>query len=269
MGSIRTVLQPAKSPAKIGNHPLQIRQALTALGRLKDNKEDTGQVFEIIRALSGRTASRGYHRMLSLPEGARQAYLGDELSANLTDPTQLAGFALGTVGARYREFVGLRDLSADGLADESRKIGDPDVDAAHPVAWYTRRLRDIHDIWHVLTGYGTDRLGELCILSLTHAQTKAPGVLTVAIAGGLDMVRINPKQPYAKAIYEAWRIGRGADWLPAVDYGALLLEPLDVAREKLRLQRPIIYQSISLEARGAFLDPDDRELRIARSSGAH
>ena len=106
MGSIRTVLQPAKSPAKIGNHPLQIRQALTALGRLKDNKEDTGQVFEIIRALSGRTASRGYHRMLSLPEGARQAYLGDELSANLTDPTQLAGFALGTVGARYREFVG-------------------------------------------------------------------------------------------------------------------------------------------------------------------
>jgi ubiquinone biosynthesis protein COQ4 len=269
MNSVQTAFRPALRPAEIGNRPLHIGRAINALRRLRRNKDDTGQVFAIIRALSGRTASRGYRRMLGLPEGARQAYIGDELSWKLSDPAWLAGFAPGTVGACYREFVGLRDLSAEGLSEESRKVGDPDVDAAHPIAWYTRRLRDIHDVWHVLTGYGTDRLGELCILSLTHAQTRAPGVLLIAAAGGLQMTWANRRQPYAKAIIEAWRIGRAADWMPAIDYGTLFSDPLEIARERLHIKRPAIYESISLETRGAFLDAVDRELRIARASKAN
>ena len=36
--------------------------------------------------------------------------------------------------------------------------------------WMGERLRDIHDLFHVITGYGRDALGELCLLAFTNAQ---------------------------------------------------------------------------------------------------
>ena len=43
---------------------IQPLKALRALGRLLKNKEDTAQVFEIMRALSGRSIPNGYARLL-------------------------------------------------------------------------------------------------------------------------------------------------------------------------------------------------------------
>ena len=49
--------------------------ALRAFRKLIRDKEDTAQVFEIMRALSGRSIARGYNRMLGTMEGGRQAFL--------------------------------------------------------------------------------------------------------------------------------------------------------------------------------------------------
>ncbi|MDI1363502.1 MAG: Coq4 family protein, partial [bacterium] len=138
-------------------------RALKAVRRLIADKEDTVQVFEIMRALAGKAIPKGYRRLLSTPEGGRIAYERDEFAARLSDPVWLASFGPGTVGAAYRDFIAPRGLSAEGLAEESRKIAENDVDAPHPLAWYGRRLRDVHDVWHVLTGYNTDALGEVCV----------------------------------------------------------------------------------------------------------
>jgi ubiquinone biosynthesis protein COQ4 len=259
--------QPASEAATFGRLPLQPLHALRALRKLIANKEETVHVFEIIKALSGASIFNGYQRMLTIPEGARQAYLRPEMAAKLSDDAWLASFAPRTVGAHYREFINLRSFAADGLVDESRKASDAaDVDSAHPVAWYARRIRDIHDIWHVLTGYRTDTLGEASILAFTHGQVKNRGIAFIVMAAAFEMTRSHPHRQYVRSMLEGYRHGKAAKWLPAEDYDALFAEPLEAARKRLNIQTPVIYESVPLEARNAYRDSEDRELRIAQKA---
>ncbi|MBU4435514.1 MAG: ubiquinone biosynthesis protein [Alphaproteobacteria bacterium] len=228
---------------------LQPIRALKAVRRLIADKEDTVQVFEIMRALAGKAIPKGYRRLLSTPEGGRIAYERDEFAARLSDPVWLASFGPGTVGAAYRDFIAPRGLSAEGLAEESRKIVESDVDAPHPLAWYGRRLRDVHDVWHVLTGYNTDALGEVCVVAFSYAQTRSLGFAAIALAGTREFARLKDGNPYGAAVREAWSNGRSAAWLPAVDYPALFAMPLTEARERLSIKPNTLYRSIPAERR--------------------
>ncbi|MFN3931412.1 MAG: Coq4 family protein [Brevundimonas sp.] len=223
--------------------PLEPLTAFRAFRKLVRNKEDTAQVFEIMRALSGRSIARGYDRMLRTMEGGRQAFLRDELAHRLDDPAWLARFGPGTVGAAYRDFREARGFTAEGLAEEARKVA-PLVDAQHPVIWYSRRLRDVHDIWHVLTGYRTDALGEACVVAFSHAQTGNLGFAFIGWGAAREIQRENRSIPARRAVLQAWRNGRAARWLPGLDYEALLAEPLETARARLNLRSPTVYDAV-------------------------
>lgn len=230
---------------------LEPLKALRAFRALVRNKEDTAQVFEIMRALSGRSIRRGYDRLLGTMEGGRQAFLRDELAHRLDDPQWLAQFGEGTVGGAYRAFRDARGFTAEGLAEEARKIGDI-VDAQHPVIWYSRRLRDVHDVWHVLTGYETDALGEACVVTFSHAQTGNLGFAFIGLGAAREIRRENRSVPARRAVLQAWRIGRRARWLPGLDYEALFAEPLESARARLKLRPATVYHSVPAEVRGAL-----------------
>jgi len=224
-------------------------RALKALRRLMADKEDTAAVFELMRALSGNSVPNGYRRLLRTPEGGRIAYERVEFAELLSDAQWLAQFGPGTVGEAYRNFIAARNISAEGLAQESRKAPDSEIDAAHPFAWYGRRMRDVHDVWHVLTGYGTDALGEACVVAFSYPQTKSLGFRVIAAAASNRAKRAGMPYPYAEAVREGARNGKAAAWLPAVDYIALFSENLDSARARLGIPRPGIYDSIPVEAR--------------------
>lgn len=224
--------------------PLRPLTALRAFGRLVRDKEDTAQVFEIMRALSGGSLRRGYDRMLTTVEGGRQAYLREELARKLDDLAWLANFPEGSVGGAYRAFREARGFTAEALADEARKVAPETVDAPHPVVWYSRRIRDVHDIWHVLTGYGTDALGEACVVSFSHAQTGNLGFAFIGWGAAAEIRREAPGVPALRAVAQAWRLGRAARWLPGLDYEALFAEPLDAARTRLGLRPPTVYQGV-------------------------
>lgn len=242
----------AHADSPMGPLPIQPMRALRAFNRLKQDKEDTRQVFEIIKALSGRSLQRAYGRMLASESGGREAYRRPELRTLFDDPAWLAQFPAGTVGAAYRDFRALRDLTAYGLALQAQEI-DERIDAEHPIAWYARRMSDIHDVWHVLTGYGTDVVGEACILGFTYAQNPNPGVAVIALGAAREFSRRHRGPPYMRAVIEGWRIGRAARPLVCEDYPALLAEPLEAARARLNLRRPEIYHSIPHEARETLL----------------
>ena len=227
----------------------QPMRAWKALQRLLADKEDTAAVFELMRALSGNSVPNGYRRLLKTPEGGRIAYERVEFAELLSDKAWLAQFGPGTVGEAYRSFVAERNISAEGLAEESRKAPDSEIDAAHPFAWYGRRMRDIHDVWHVLTGYGTDGLGEACVVAFSYPQTRSLGFRVIAAAAASRAGRAELPYPYAQAIREGAKNGKKAAWLPAVDYIALFSENLDSARARLGIARPAIYNSIPVEAR--------------------
>jgi ubiquinone biosynthesis protein COQ4 len=223
---------------------IQPRRALAGIRRLIADKEDTEAVFEIMRALSGRAIPNGYRRLVESAEGGRIALQAQELAPLLDDHDALRSLPPGTVGRAYVDFVEGRKISAEGLAEESRKIRDTDIDAVHPYAWYARRMRDVHDLWHVLTGYNTDALGEACVVAFSYAQTRSAGFALIAFAGAREIARHLPGQPVRRAVWQAWRNGSKASWLPELDYPALLAEPLDQARRRLNIAKPSWYLAI-------------------------
>ncbi len=245
-----TPVQPAAPAMRDRNtFRLQPLRAARALRKLIADKEDTSQVFEIMRALSGNTIVRGYKRLLSTPQGGRLAYEREEFCERLSDTAWLNTFGPGTVGEAYRNFVAPRGLTAEGLAEESRKTAEGEIDAPHPFAWYGRRMRDVHDVWHVLTGYSTDGLGEACVVAFSYSQTKSLGFALIAHAGAYQYQKIGNGYPYRNAVMEAFRNGKAAAWLPEVDYVKLFGENLEAARERLNIKPATIYQSIPADQR--------------------
>lgn len=223
---------------------IQPLKALSALGRLLKDKEDTAQVFEIMRALSGRSIPNGYARLLRTPAGGSIAFRHQELADILSDREFLARLPEGSVGRAYLQFTTIENISAQGLIEESRKGIDEGIDSAHPYAWFGRRLRDIHDLWHVLTGYGRDALGEACLVAFSYAQTKSHGFALIAVAGALKLRRETPGLPALSAVWEGYERGRGTAWLPSEDYVRLLAEPLSQARARLNIGQAAVYDSV-------------------------
>ena len=227
------------------------RGAMRAVNALLADPSDTVQVFRIMAALNAGIAERNYHRLLSTPEGGRIAYARVELVEKLMDKTWLAQFAPGTVGATYRAFVERTGFSADGLADVSAQVHRERA-VEHPYAWFGRRERDIHDVWHVLTGYAAeDPLGELCLVAFSYAQTRGLGWGFIAFIGALKGLREPRGVAVARAVWEGYRHGRQAHWLHNEDITALFAEPLDTARARLNIAAPVRYERLQQAMRDA------------------
>ncbi len=215
--------------------------ALRAFARLVNDKEDTVQVFEIMKALTGTSTPDGYIKLTRRAGGI--AFAHPEMAAKFADKAWLDRFAPGSVGAAYREFMATENLTAEGLARDNREV-TPFIDAPHVYTWYARRIRDIHDVWHVLTGYGRDALGEACLVEFSYAQTGNLGFGFIGLAGALQLRKSAPNAPSIRAVLQAWRNGRKARWLPAEDYEALFSEPLEAARKRLGIVPPSVYLSV-------------------------
>ncbi|HEY0104441.1 MAG TPA: Coq4 family protein [Rhizomicrobium sp.] len=220
------------------------KAAFGAMRRLIADPNDTVQVFLIMRALNADVVAKNYHRLLQTVEGGRIAYDRVELVTRLMDRAFLARFAPGTVGAAYRAFLERTGYSAAGLKDVGEEAhGRGSSDVAHPYAWFGRRERDIHDIWHVLTGYqADDPLGELCLVAFTYAQTGGFGWGFIALIGALKSLGEPNGRAIRGAVREGYAHGRAASWLHAEDYEALFAEPLDAARTRLIIAPPVRYR---------------------------
>ena len=236
-------LQPARRPMST---KLDLPHALRSLKKLLADKEDTTQVFEIMRALNGASTAKGYHRLLGTADGGRIAYERREFAGRLMDDAWLDSLPAGSVGAAYRDFIRSEQLSAEGLAQISRD-GITNIDEPHPYAWFGRRTRDVHDIWHVLTGYHRDATGEACLVAFSYAQTRGLGWALIAL--GAVSKALGSDYPYVRAIWQGYRRGKAAKWLLGEDYEALMAEPLEAARARLGLTPPTVYDSIPAEAR--------------------
>jgi ubiquinone biosynthesis protein COQ4 len=215
-------------------HPLT---AIRAVRALFANGEDTRQIFVIFRALRGRSGIRAFRRFLADPIGARILRDRPSLLASLEDRNALAALPEGSVGRTYFDFMESEKLSANGLVQASQ---DWDSDPVHPDAELFRtRMRDAHDLTHILTGYGRDPLGELCLLAFMFRHSRNLGqALIVAMAWSRLPVAARA------AVKQAFRNGKKAQWFMTLDYEALLLRPLDAVRRELNIPAPTLYQAV-------------------------
>jgi len=229
--------------------------AFRAMRTLLADPNDTAQVFRIMAALNAGTSAKNYHRLLQTQAGGRVAFRRLELVERLTDRTFLAKFSPGTVGTAYRAFLERTGFSADGLAAVSREV-ERDRDMEHPYAWFGRRERDLHDIWHVLTGYqADDPLGELCLVAFSFAQSRGLGWGFIALSGALKSLTEATGRSVVRAIWEGYRHGRTASWLHQEDIEKLFAEQLDVARARLKIARPLAYEHAQRKVAAAIAGP--------------
>lgn len=223
--------------------------ALRALKTLVNDPERTDQVFVVIKAMSGDAVRRSFAKFCLSRTGRDILNEKRSLLEKLQDRQALRQLPEGSLGRHYLSFVENQDLSADGLVEASQD-GDVDLFEDPDLKLFSERLRDMHDLWHVTTDYGRDTFGEACLLAFTYAQTRNRGIGIIAVVGMLKLMRqIDSGVP--SAMWQAWRDGRKAEWLPAQDWEGLLSEPVEQVRCKLNISQPERYHRVFSELQTA------------------
>lgn len=225
--------------------------ALSALRAVLRDPDDTAQVFKLVSALSGRTPKALCGRFAASRAGMRLLEERPTLLPALRDREALAALPEGSLGRAYLRFVQDAGLTADGLVQASTAAPPASDDVE---GWIGDRLRDSHDVWHVVTGYRTDLIGESALLAFTFAQTHAPGIgLLVAAA----LVRAGDPDA-RRLIVDGFLRGVRAAWLPVAEWESLLPLDLDEVRHRVRVGPPPVYEpfwSHELAAAGGLLAP--------------
>lgn len=214
-------------------------EALAAARRLVDNPADTQQVFLVLRAMRGRSGLRMFQRFKASPTGSAILAERRSLLDRLQDRAALAQLPEGSLGRTYFNFTASEQISADGLADASQ-VPERNPISAEAII-FRDRMRDMHDLVHVLTGYGRDPFGELCLLAFNYAQTRHLGMAMIALMGMTRFGHGPGARAGRAALFQGWRNGRKAAWLPAQDWEALLPQSLDQLRLQLHVSDPSRY----------------------------
>ena len=218
--------------------------AAKALKRLIANPDNTEEVFAIIRAMSGDSLFRAFERFRSTETGKKIIEEKKELLETLQDREKLAQSAPGSFGRSYLSFVQSEKITADGLVEASEENVPPELEnQSQELIAFGKRMRDQHDLWHVLTGYGRDTFGEVCLLAFTYAQTKNRGLGFIAIVGAFRHYRELGSGVF-KAFFGAYMAGKRAAWLPQQDWETMLEQPIGDVRQQLNIPEPKIYQRI-------------------------
>ena len=218
---------------------------LKAYGHLRKliaDKEDTEQVFHIIEALNGGTVYKDFKNFAASSEGAARIAQRRYLPPMLDDHTAMAKLPADSVGAAYLKFMTTEGLSAAGLVAEYDKFGSRGNVYDDQIQWYLNRKRDTHDLFHILTGYGRDALGEACVLSFSYGQNGGLGVTMIGYMIGRQIKKEAPRNaPIMRAVREGRQNGRLATKILKEDIAKLLAEPLVEARERLGINPPEAY----------------------------
>ncbi len=236
--AIDVFVHPERKAPKI--QPLK---AWRHMRNLIADKEDTEQVFHIVEALSGKSFINNFNRFVSTEAGRRELSRRTFLPPMLDDHETLRRLPEGTVGRAYVDFMEREGLTAQGLVDESLKFRSKAREFDDDYQWFANRLRDTHDLFHVLTGYNRDGLGEASLLAFTYSQQPGPGILFIAYMGCRTIRKVAPPEARIMACFwEGKRNGAAAAKIVEQDIEALLREPLDEARTRLRIRRPELYE---------------------------
>jgi ubiquinone biosynthesis protein COQ4 len=156
----------------------RIGRGLKALRALRDDPDDTELALRAALLLNTGALARTLGRFQSAGEGrdvlARQPALDHEhvdLDALLALPSH-------TLGHAYATFLRSRGLSLEVFVPP-REIRDEQK------RYVGQRLRQTHDLWHVVTGYNTDVSGEIELQAFSFGQLRTPFAFFVALGGVL------------------------------------------------------------------------------------
>lgn len=220
------------------------------------DKENTGEVFHIFESLPWKGLFPSAEKFLTSDAGQRLRATERYLPAILDDHARLRAMPKGSLAQAYCDFMESEGLTARGLVDEFESFVKARGNFKDQFGWYMNRIRDTHDLLHVLTGYGRDALGEQCVLAFTYGQQPAPAHLFIAYAGVFEIRKqVKSRAPLFRAVREGQRMGTACPRLAEQPVLDLLPLPIEEARKRLNITLPAFYRECHRIWREMGIDP--------------
>ena len=226
-----TLAIPPPPPAQ----PTRWRRAFAELRALLADPDDTDRAVSLIYALGRREFERSFQRFAASASGRALLEARPSLLAALAGRDALERLPDGTLGRAYLDYLDRNGFQPNGLlvvqnrvqTQWEREEGAPPLDLLR--SWFRDRTILAHDLFHVLTDYGTDELGEGTLLAFSLAQLPGRGQAFLTVGAALEAWRV---LGWRWLVYDfrAWRRGRRAAWLPALPWEELLPLRLETVR---------------------------------------
>jgi len=183
-------------------------------------------------ALGSRDFERHFQRIAASAPGRTLLAARPSLLAALSDREALARLPEASLGHAYLAYLDGNGFTPDGLlalqhrvaARWEREEGVPPLDPAR--AWFADRSILLHDLFHVVSDYGTDDLGEAALLAFSLAQFGGGAQALLTVGAALRAARARGARFFVYA-FRAWLRGRHAARLLTLPWEELL--PLRLA----------------------------------------
>jgi ubiquinone biosynthesis protein COQ4 len=218
------------------------RVAIRALSRVLKNPVETDQVLVFSTYANAGSNHDRLETFFADPRGMKLFTEQRAIDSHTIDLDALYALPSGTLGHAYASFMKRHGLTPDVFDGAPEDIHDPRR------AYVIQRMRQTHDLWHVVTNAETDPAGEVALQAFTWAQVGAPSAGILAALGMLKTLRHDRR--ILKDVAELIRLGRAADRLVVFPWEDHWATPLAEVRRLLKL--PASPRSIGGYTKGAF-----------------
>lgn len=210
-----------------GNLAERMWVGLRALGRLLQNPNDTKQVFVLGIALNAHRFPGFVARFATDPSGAELLRDRPSIDSRGVDFAALGQLPPDTLGGAFARHMKENKLDPDLF---QAPPGLPDV-----AAYIAKRIRQTHDVWHLLTGYKTDVPGELALQAFYYGLIGMPSSLLISVFGTLRYARKFPSSNLFRMVHEGYRRGQRAAFLPTIKWEDWWTLPLSEVRRRVNI----------------------------------
>jgi ubiquinone biosynthesis protein COQ4 len=205
---------------------VDVRRALDALFILMRDPNRLDQVLRLGEAINRPAFERLWRMFEEHPEGRAVLAERPRLDESHVDFEALASLPKSTLGREYADFLRTR-----GISPKPFEVAPNAPDER--MSYLVLRIRQTHDVWHVLTGHETDVPGELYLQAFTYAQMRVPLSFVLVLTGSL---RWGWRQPgYFKNLLASYRAGRRANAMAPTFWERHWGETVESLREQLKV----------------------------------
>ena len=182
---------------------LQALRMLKGLGTFLQHPDDLQSVYAVAASIQGSPmAAQMMRHLLSQPGLA--AMISDHWRPDPIDMDALEQLPEGSLGHCYASQLKAQGITPQTLIDPAPISGDQD--------FIVHRLKETHDIVHVLTGFGVDGVGEIGLQAFNLAQNRSPLAVLLIFGGMLKNLQDDqPLEALLHAINRGFEMGLQAN----------------------------------------------------------
>lgn len=217
----------AAAPIHVGwLSPSLAGRVARATGRVIRDSEQTGEIV-VAEEITAQAQLAYWVRSGIFERGEGRALLRDRAEMAETDLDTLRALPQHSLGREFARFLDREGIRLEGLAQPTPYTRGEEE------AYLMRRMRQSHDLWHVLLGLGTQGHQEVLVHCFSVAQTGLPFSLGIIVMGAIKhMVLEGRWRVLTQDTRRAYRSGCNAAPILAAYWERRWAQPLREVREE-------------------------------------